>query len=284
MWRRIRDLFDDRILRHFRESRHPVGEVAMGSVVGLFWALTPLVGVQMTLVAITWGLFRVFRARFTMSIAMAWVWISNPLTMPALYYAFYITGYGLFRALGADMELVSFTSFSAVVDASNAAGWREGSLQLLRYMVFDLGWPMLVGGFAIGVPAAILGYPLTVRSVNRLRTARASKMGLTLAEWENRFVRGHPQDHEPHRLSMEDFYPDSIPELLEDLAGHHRSSEQDELELKKAEPKSSSTGRSGGTEAGARAKRKKSPASKKKRSSAPSKKKKRASARRSSAG
>ena len=76
MWPKIKQLVDERIIRHFRESRHPVEELALGSFLGILIALTPLVGAQMTIVTVLWFALRLIRVRFHMAIAMAWVWPS----------------------------------------------------------------------------------------------------------------------------------------------------------------------------------------------------------------
>lgn len=64
-------------------SRHLVSR---GVLVGLFWGLVPM-PMQMLAVVLTIPLFR-----FNVPIAISMVWLSNPLTMPLMYYVEYITG------------------------------------------------------------------------------------------------------------------------------------------------------------------------------------------------
>ncbi len=193
MWTWFKRLIDEKIIRHFRESRHEVHELGWSTAIGLFWALTPLVGVQMILVALTWGVLRPFGFRFQPAIAMAWVWLTNPVTMPPFYYFFYMVGYYVFRLFGLETAPISFSSFDHVLQIAMQKDMVDGLLYWLQYMVAELGWPMLVGGFAVGIPSAILGYPATVYLVNRFRARSARKLGLTLKQWEDRFVYNrHP--------------------------------------------------------------------------------------------
>lgn len=184
-----RDLIDDKILKHFRESHNPVSELGLASAVGLFWALTPLVGIQMILVTINWAIFRIFRLHFHLVIGVAWVWLSNPFTMVPLYYSFYITGYYFFSWVGVELTPVSASAFSVVLNESGAMSMTDGLWHWVDFMVFQLGWPMLIGGFVMGVPVAIAGYPITVYFVKRFRKRKARQMGISYEEWEERFVR-----------------------------------------------------------------------------------------------
>jgi len=60
--------------------------VSRGVLVGLFWGFIPM-PMQMLGVVLTTPLMR-----FNVPIAISMVWLSNPLTMPAMYYMEYLTG------------------------------------------------------------------------------------------------------------------------------------------------------------------------------------------------
>jgi len=60
--------------------------VSRGVLIGLFWAFIPM-PMQMLGVMITTPLFR-----FNVPIAISMVWLSNPFTMPPMYYLEYLTG------------------------------------------------------------------------------------------------------------------------------------------------------------------------------------------------
>lgn len=60
--------------------------ITRGLMVGIFWAFIPM-PMQMLAVVFTAPLFR-----FNIPIAIATVWLSNPVTMPFMYYIEYLTG------------------------------------------------------------------------------------------------------------------------------------------------------------------------------------------------
>jgi len=60
--------------------------VSRGIFVGLFWGFIPM-PMQMMAVLFTTPLFR-----FNVPIAISMVWLSNPFTMPPMYYMEYLTG------------------------------------------------------------------------------------------------------------------------------------------------------------------------------------------------
>jgi len=60
--------------------------ITRGLLVGIFWGFIPM-PMQMLAVVFTTPFFR-----FNVPIALTMVWLSNPLTMPIMYYMEYITG------------------------------------------------------------------------------------------------------------------------------------------------------------------------------------------------
>ena len=139
MWQRIRIYLDDKLIRPFRESKSPTSEVALGAMIGMFWAMTPLVGIQMTLVTINWFLFKFIRFRFSIPIAMVMVWLSNPFTMGPLYYMFYMVGFYTFQVLGSDVSRISYNSFTNRLDQSLGMGAIDGSIDFIYYIALDMG-------------------------------------------------------------------------------------------------------------------------------------------------
>ena len=74
--------------------------ITRGVSVGLFWAFVPMPMQMLAVMAIT-PFFR-----FNVPIAIAMVWLSNPLTMPPMYYMEYLTGNFLLGREGiANIEL-----------------------------------------------------------------------------------------------------------------------------------------------------------------------------------
>ncbi len=94
----------DKLLDKYNLSREFFGinrrSISKGVWIGLFWGFIPM-PMQMLGVILTTPLLR-----FNVPIAMAMVWLSNPLTMPAMYYMEYLTGNFLLGKEGlTDIEL-----------------------------------------------------------------------------------------------------------------------------------------------------------------------------------
>lgn len=80
----------DKFLDRYNLSREFFGvnrrSVTRGIWIGLFWGFIPM---PMQMVAVV---LSTFAFRFNVPIAIAMVWLSNPITMPPMYYMEYLTG------------------------------------------------------------------------------------------------------------------------------------------------------------------------------------------------
>jgi hypothetical protein len=130
--------------------------VASGAAIGVGIALTPTVGVQMPLAWVVATLFGANRV-----VAMALVWISNPITVLPIYYSEYLLGT---RLLGYD-AITSYDQFARL--------WTDlaqySYLDRVLHLSGSVGFPLLAGSF---LPALILGaisYPLSYWWVTRHR-------------------------------------------------------------------------------------------------------------------
>lgn len=182
-------LVHQQIIVPFQQSHAPVKEVCLGTSIGLFWSLTPLIGIQMYLGLITWVLLRLVGIRFYMPIAIAMIWITNPVTLPFFYYIFYVTGIAAYNLLGWDMSAMNFARILEVIDHSSSLELYEGLKYWSAFLINDMGAPMFLGGFLIGIPSAITGYPVTKSLLNGFRERQAEKEGLSLQQWEEKYVR-----------------------------------------------------------------------------------------------
>jgi uncharacterized protein (DUF2062 family) len=140
--------------------------IARGMAVGMIVAFTPTIGFQ-TLIAL--GIATLLNANRPVSIVPTW--LTNPFTIPPVYaFTYYL---GSFFWSGPD---------PAEVTRAMAAAARElESLDLLAIraqlgVFLDLGMdvfmPMWIGGLIVGTVAAGITYPLTLRTVERLRKRR----------------------------------------------------------------------------------------------------------------
>lgn len=126
-----------RVLRIFGEILHrPIlwrfrkETLAKGAAIGLFVAFIPL-PIQMIIAV---GLAVLFSANLPISVSL--VWITNPLTMPPIYYFCYKIG-----ALFFDTHLPDYNQ------TTNIASY-----------LYTIWKPFLLGSFVCGVCAAMLGY------------------------------------------------------------------------------------------------------------------------------
>ncbi len=208
MWSKIVSITEDKLIRPFRESHAPVHDISLGAAIGMFWALTPLVGAQMMLVAFTWALFKAIRVEFNLPIGLVMVWITNPFTMPFFYYSFYMLGFWTFHFAGNDVLPISFDIFSRAIEQASGMNLIDGTIHWVRFMVNDLGIPMLLGSVVMGIPAAVLTYPLSVYFIKRHRTHQAHKQGMTFEEFEDHLARIHVKNEPINFLSA--FFPKPI--------------------------------------------------------------------------
>lgn len=107
--------------------------VSGGVATGLFWAMIPVPG-QMIFAALS---AIVFRVNFPISVAL--VWITNPLTIPPVFYINYRVGIWL---LGAPPDVGQFQMSLEWISAELNVIWQ----------------PLLLGSLVVGVLLAITGY------------------------------------------------------------------------------------------------------------------------------
>lgn len=107
--------------------------VSLAFAVGLFAAWIPTPG-QMAIAAVA-----AFYFRANLPISVALVWITNPLTMPPMFYFAYMVG---LVALGRDTPGADF----------------KFSLDSVLSSLGDIGGPFLFGCFILGVISSAAGY------------------------------------------------------------------------------------------------------------------------------
>lgn len=147
--------------------------IARGGAMGMWVALTPTVGVQMAAVV---GLAVPLRANVPVAIAM--VWISNPITVVPLYFAFYWLGSLLLGTPGQSYMAVA----GSMRDAFEMVP-TEGLLAALSKLGSEVLWPMTVGSLVIASAAAVPTYHILLRLARR-RLERKLLAGLEAGELE----------------------------------------------------------------------------------------------------
>lgn len=140
-------------------------QVALGAALGSFIAFTPLIGLQMLLA----GLFATL-AGASKKAAMLAVWISNPLTMAQIFAFTYQLGIllGSPAAASATVNYQGSTLSGQMVEPyASGSGYTLG---VIMQTGGDMFWPMLLGGFAVGIVAAFVSYLIIHRSVLAYQT------------------------------------------------------------------------------------------------------------------
>jgi uncharacterized protein (DUF2062 family) len=183
-WDRLVRLVHYRLIVPIKRSKHPPSYTAHGSLVGLAWAFTPLIGIQMYLVFMTWLIGRkFFRYDFNVIVAMAWTWVTNVFTMLPTYYVFYVTGQIL---LGRWDDLGGYHGFVKSWNRAFGEGdWGLSSLGLyLKLLAAEQGLTMMIGSLPWAALFGWLGYRWTLAFLakreerRQARALRRTKEGL----------------------------------------------------------------------------------------------------------
>ena len=152
-------------------SPHTPEYSARGVMVGLFWAFTPLIGIQMYLVFLSWLIARRKPSwDFNLLIGLAWTWVTNVFTLIPTYYLFYVTGQIL---LGRAHAISGYDHFAHAWQAAlEAEGFIRPIVAYARTIVSEQGVPMLVGSIPYAFGTAWLGYRWSLKFIITLRKAR----------------------------------------------------------------------------------------------------------------
>ena len=193
IYRGLKNKIYQQIIKPFIESVSPINEAALGSAIGMFVGLTPTVGIQMWIVFLIWLTCKqLLGIQFDLIIGTALVWISNPFTIFFFYYGFLATGYGFYSLVGMDHSELSYYIFhqklSAILNAENAGFWNI-MIDGTRFLVYDLGFPMVLGSLFYAVPLAVLSYFFTKKLLLVYRVRQANKMGLDYDTWREKYER-----------------------------------------------------------------------------------------------
>ncbi|MCB9638435.1 MAG: DUF2062 domain-containing protein [Myxococcales bacterium] len=168
--------FYQKVIKPLIEQEGTPESLALGAAVGMFIALTPTVGIQMTVAVITGTLINRY-TRWTMNrlVAVAMCWISNPITMLPMYYidlwlGWILTGRGWMPPMNLEGWQRQFSSYLQR-DPSQMTVWD----QVKGFVMAGLGElavPMWIGSLIIATLIAIPTYPVTLAIVRRYRARK----------------------------------------------------------------------------------------------------------------
>lgn len=176
LWQSFKRMCRYRLVVPLLRSPHPPEYKARGVAVGTAWAMTPLVGIQMYLVFMTWLIAKkVFKWHFSLPLGLAYTWITNVFTMIPIYYGFYVTGQWMmnrpitgYADLKDTMKAVFFADYTF---------W-EKIMASGKLLMQDWGVGMAVGC----IPWAVVFGPLSYYLVLKFERARLARRAQKLKE------------------------------------------------------------------------------------------------------
>ena len=182
-WTRLCRNFRYRLVIPLQRGIHPAEHSARGVSVGLAWAMTPLVGIQMIFVFATWVIAkRLFGWNFSLILAWAWTWITNVITLVPCYFLFYMTGQimlGRFDDLSGYGEFEKFLNSHAIDDS--AMGYLE-SIWVHTVALFEAwGMPLVIGCLPWAALGAWAGYVWSLKFIKGHRANKAKRRASRLA-------------------------------------------------------------------------------------------------------
>ncbi len=176
-WENLKRITKMRLVVPLLRSPHPPEYKARGVAVGLAWAMTPLVGIQMWTVFMTWIVARkVFKWHFSLALGIAWTWVTNVFTMIPCYYIFYVTG----QLMRWRVESISgYQNLSRIIQNTFMSDLTFGEKWTLffKLLLEDWGLSMAIGCLPWAVLFAVLGYRMTLR-FEKARLARRKRKAL----------------------------------------------------------------------------------------------------------
>jgi uncharacterized protein (DUF2062 family) len=167
-WTLVRKKLVEPILR---AQGSPVS-IARGAALGMWFTLTPTVGIQMflvTVIGLPW--------KANIPIAIALVWLSNPLTIVPMYYAFYWLGTVLMGLPARSYKELAVVLLDMVrhVDEPD---W--SLLEGLKVLGSEVVTPMLVGSVVLATLVAVPTYHVALRLAWRRQARRLREQAAAL--------------------------------------------------------------------------------------------------------
>lgn len=150
MWAKVLEISASprKVLRRVLSLDDSPHAIALGVAIGMFFGLTPTVGLQTVMILAFLAVTRRF-FRFNPAAAMAATYVSNPITMVPLYYFWYKLG-AIFIGGNATIE-----QFEALVEFEGMSGW----LEAVKTVGIEIGAPMLLGSLITAPIGAAIAYP-----------------------------------------------------------------------------------------------------------------------------
>lgn len=134
--------------------------IALGLAIGVFISATPTIPFH---TALGVGLAFIFKG--SKPAAAIGVWLSNPVTIPFFYIASYKTGAFLIGSGSSDKN-VSIMSLLETFEGHIPLGEKFSIITGFITQNVEIAYSLILGGFIIGIPPAVLTYFLTKRIIS----------------------------------------------------------------------------------------------------------------------
>lgn len=172
LWENLKRVCRYRLVIPILRSPHPPEYKARGVAVGTAWAMTPLVGIQMYLVFMTWIIAKkVFKWNFSLPLGLAYTWITNVVTMFFFYYGFYVTGqFILNRPIQGYNHLKQTMESAFLADYTFWEKWGA----FFKMLAYDWGLAMGVGCLPWALVFGVLSYYIVLK-FEKARMARRER-------------------------------------------------------------------------------------------------------------
>lgn len=163
LWESMKRMCWHKLIIPLLRSPHPPYFKARGVAIGVMWAMTPLVGIQMWLVFMTWlFLKKVCKWNFSLPLAIAYTWVTNVFTLVPVYYGFYVTGQimmGHFDSISGYEQLKGILSQTFLSDLGFVEQWTL----FFKLLLQDWGVAMAVGCLPWALVWGVGSYYMTLK-------------------------------------------------------------------------------------------------------------------------
>ncbi len=178
-----------RLVIPFLRSTEPNHVLAMGCALGLFLGLTPTIGLQIPILIVLWGLLdRLLKVRFSLLVAVAFTWVSNPFTMVPLYYLYYMVGSAL--TLTSGVETTGYAEFSGMLSEILIEAKGMDVLKALESLG-AITFYMFYGSVFIAGGGAVVGYFMGYKFATNRKTIRSWLLSRRRSDIQRTRLNGH---------------------------------------------------------------------------------------------
>lgn len=173
---RLERLIRYRLQIPMQRSRKSPEHIARGVMIGTVWACTPVFGLHMLGVFLTWlATTRLFGWRFSLINGLAWTWTTNVFTVIPCYYLFYLTGQFLLGRFARGAEGgEGFEVLTKQITAQDTGFW-QAIVLWFESLVSTVGLPLAVGWIPWSILFGWVAYRVSHGFVIRHREHRQQR-------------------------------------------------------------------------------------------------------------